>query len=599
MPVSTGFPDSLGLHVSVFSANVFASNVSSLHWAVSVRIGGNDISAKIDGQITIAASEDAARVASFFYTPDSWADYVSVDGQPVIIEASLNSGGGFNTYRLFSGVVEGKTIDPASRRCELSCRDGYQEIATACTTPEEVESLFGGLAVISRIVHDWDTAKPDPASYFSGLLDTLPGACAISSSGLWRAFPWSIGSPVASFSLADVLDESVKLFSSNRVDSPRAVKAIMTHRFYRLHNAETPIYWAAPTLLENVSRELKLVPRSVVLSAVNSVNNWYVKGKLEITSPPVGNHSITIGGGTVQFQIFEPDATYGIWELQGWFYRRWYQEIDVAYTVTIDMPGNVGREEVVAASLTTSFDAAAWESPKSNDTPISIYARNVPVAPAGPSGYEALSAPWPPAGGHLDHYGDVDLAALEQAMRHVAAKAVRRAVAGRRQQRVVFSRPLDPRFEIGASIGINAFDLSATGQLTEIRHTLDCNSGEAITDFTIACPDGNASAAGFAITFAPHSAVVTKSLTGTALLNYFGASTDTVYAAPPADDAMAGWFCNTGGLSTWYDIAAPVYNEQFRIVLPEIDAAFRDPIKVDSVVSATISIPHSGLTVSF
>lgn len=599
MAFFTGTPTPLGLSVSVVSTHVFDSNVSSLRWSLAVSIGGADISAKIDGRISITASEDAARVASFSFTPATWAEYAGVDGLPVVIEASINSGAGFDVYRLFTGIVESKSIDPATHLCDVSCRDGYQEVAAACRTPDEVESLFGGLAEISRSVHDWNTASPDPAAYFSGLLDTVPGACAISGSGLWRVFPWAIGTPAASFSLADVLDDSVKLISSNRIDSPRTVKAMLTHRFYRLHNVEMPINWTAPTVFTCFERGLRLVQRSVVLGAVEAVNNWYAKGKLTIISPPIANHPITSGGATVYFQITELDSNLGIWGLQGTFYRRWYQEVEVAYSVTIDMPGNTGREEVVAASLSASFDAAGWESPKANDTPVSIYSKNVPVAPAGPTGYEALSAPWPPAGGHIDHYGVVDNAALAQAMRHVLAKAVRRAVAGRRQQRIAFSRPLDPRFEIGATLAVNALGMSATGQVMEVRHTLDCNSGEAISDFTLACPDGNGTAAGFTISFAPHSATVVKSPTGVPLQNWIGAATDTVYAAPPADDSMAGWFCNTDLLSPWYDMNAPFYNEQFRIVLPEIDAVYRDPIKLESPVTATIGIPNAGLTVVF
>lgn len=599
MPTVSGIPDSVGLRLSVVSENVFDSSVKSLRWIIGATIGGIDVSAQIEGSVNVTATEDAARIASFSLMPSDSAQFAWFDNQPVTIDVQLNSGAGWEVFRLFTGVVENKFFNPANRVCELSCRDGYQEIPASCTSPEAVETLFGGLSSPSRLVLPWDADNPDSVSYFNGLLDTMLGGCAITSNGLWRPFAWRIGTPMASFTLADVMDDSVKFVSGNRVDSPSTIKAVLTHRFYRLHNVETAIYWTAPSIIENIVNDLKLVPRSVVLSAVDAVSNWYVKGKLTITPPPIGSFDVTWGGVTVTYPIYEPDSNSGIWELNGWFYRRWYQEIEAVYTTTIDLGGSSGREEIVSASMAADFDAGAWESPAAVDTPLDIYARNVPAAPAGPTGYEALSEPWPPANGHLDYYGDVDGAALENAMRHVTAKAVRKAIAGRRSQRIEFDRPLDPRFEIGDIIAVDLFSLTGAGQAVELVHSLDCDTGDAITHFRIACPDGNSTDAALTVDITPHVAVVNHSLTGIPTSNHFGSATTTTYLAPPADANLAGWFCNVGGLSENYDIATPVYNEQFRIVLPEIPAELRDPIRVDEAVSTIISIPDAQLTISF
>lgn len=586
-----------GLAISVVSPLVFSSSSGSIRWAPSVVVGGVDVSARLTGALRISAAEDAARVASFSLIPQSPAELAGYEGQSLTIDVTLFRVGQTATHRLFTGVVEHSEFNPSSCVAALSCRDGWQERPAACTSQAEVEALLGGLATTSAALLPWSDTEPDPAAYFSGLLDTLPGATAIDANGLWKVIPWAIGSPSASFPAGEVFDGSVKVTTAARGDVPAAIKATLAVRTHRLHAAEVDLSWTAPANVNYVVDGLPTLPKSTVQAALDGVSGWLIKGAPIIVEPLAMSYPVLVGGQTVYYIVTPEAARVTCKSFTATMYRRWYQQYEVAYSVSIDMGGASSRDDSITASLASTFDAGAWETAPSAESRSSLYQANAPTVSVPPTGYEGLPEPWPPTNGAIDHPGNVAPADLQAAAQQIVARALRRAAAGKRKRTVSFARPLDPRWELGTVLAINASGVAATGQVSEIEHELDIDSGAVSSAFTLAVPDAAGTTTGFTASVTAPATTVTHTLTDPVLGTHVGAS----YSTPPtpAEETLLGFLCNVVPTSGNYDAAAPVYEPQFRLILPEIPAPVRDPLTVEAPISATVSIAGGSLALTF
>lgn len=586
-----------GLAISVVSPLVFSSSAGSIRWAPSVVVGGVDVSARLTGALRISAAEDAARVASFSLIPQSPSELAGYEGQSLTIDVTLFRAGQTATYRMFTGTVERSEFDPSTRIAALSCRDGWQERPAACASQAEVEALLGGLATTAPALLPWSDTEPDPAAYFSGLLDTLPGATAIDANGLWKVIPWAIGSPSASFPASEVFDGSVKVMTAARRDVPAAIKATLAVRTHRLHAAEVDLSWTALPNVNYVVDGLPTLPKSTVQAALDGISGWLIKGTPSIVEPLAMSYPVLVGGQTVYYIVTPEAARVTCKSFTATMYRRWYQQYEVAYSVTIDMGGASSRDDSITASIASTFDAGAWETAPSAESRSSLYQANAPTVSVPPTGYEGLPEPWPPTNGAIDHPGNVAPADLQAAAQQVVARALRRAAAGKRKRTVSFARPLDPRWELGAVLAINASGVAATGQVSEIEHELDIDSGAVSSAFTLAVPDAAGTTTGFTASVTAPATTVTHALTDPALGTHVGAS----YSTPPtpAEETLIGFLCNVVPTSGNYDAAAPVYEPQFRLILPEIPAPVRDPLTVEVPISATVSIAGGSLALTF
>lgn len=590
--------------VSVVNPLVFDTSTGAVHWYATVRIGGLDVSGRLTGSLQVGAGEAEARVASFSLIPLSVLDLASFDSAPVTIDLTLFRPGQTATYRRFTGRVETVEFLPAERLVNIACRDGYQERIKAIGSAAEAAALMGGLAVADQKILAWSDSEPDPVGYFNNLLQTMRGSVAIDSSGLWRAIPWSIGLPLATFSDGDVLDNSVMLSRPNRADVPVSIVATLIHRFYRLHAGAVNVQWAGVDRYDLVIDGLPTAPKSMIMAALNGASGWLIRGEVAMTEPPVGGFLVQVGPHSVSYLTSAQQAALTCQSFQAWMYRRWYQQVEVRYRVTINTGGASERDESIAASIESKFDAAAWETTPTAETSNGIYAANAPPVVQPKTGYEGLKAPWPQINQALDHYADLSPADLSASVDYVVAMALRKAAAGARKQTIQFERPLDPRWEIGSVLEVNAYGLSGIGQLVSFDDRLDHDTGEVVSRMELACPKGNGAQTDFTASIVPPVPNVQHSFFMYPLSNWYGSSTRT--PPNPPEEQMLGFLFNVQPLSastfpaySTYDPAAPVYNQQFRIVMPGIPAGVRDPLVIDSDITATIDIAGSGVGVAF
>ena len=148
-----------------------------------MHVDGANVSAWLTGSMSIQAAEDSPRLATLGLIAQTSARLATFEGASVTIDLALTNSLGTAVQRVFTGVVETWEFNPASRLVSLSCRDGWNERPAACTSAADVEALLGGLASPAPLVLAWNDSEPDPSGYFSGLLETLPGATCIDASG--------------------------------------------------------------------------------------------------------------------------------------------------------------------------------------------------------------------------------------------------------------------------------------------------------------------------------------------------------------------------------------------------------------------------------
>jgi len=587
----------LPLQVTVFSSAAFAAAAGASQWSPSVSIGGADLSAWLTGRMSVQAAEDSPRVATVELIAQSSAWLASIENAPVTIDLSLTNTLGTAVQRVFTGTVETWEFNPAGRLVSLSCRDGWNERPAACTSAADVEALLGGLATPAPLVLAWNDSEPDPAGYFSGLLETLPGATCIDASGLWQVIPWDIGSPLASFTAADIVDESLSVNVARRADMPGKISAVLNHRHPRLHQAEVTLYWFRVNFSDFILYGFPWLMKHTAQATLEGLGEWHIKGVADLVAPAAMTHMVIIGPGTVPYIVPEIVNETLVEEINVTLYRRWYQETETTYTYDIALGGSSGRDQTLSASITSEFDAQAWETLPTTEQSIALFSANGPAPTVTPTGYEGLPLPHPAANTAIDHWGAVVQGDLDAAGAHLLAKAVRTAAKALRSTTVKFSRPLDLRYGLGDVLAVSAYDVAATGQVVDLSLDLDIDAGSATSTYTLAVPDSaSGSTASTATLTAPANSVI-HTLTAPTLGNHFGARLDT--PSTFIEDNLQGFLFNTATTGNDYSAAKPAFFEQFRIVMPEIPAPYRDGLKQAGSVSASWSIAGGSLSISF
>lgn len=591
------FRGALPLSVTISDPRVFDTALGRVAWSMRVIVNGIDISSRLTDQTRIEAAEDAARIAELTFVPVDQAMLAGTRAGQVSIDVLVAGGGYSACVRRFTGVVEQHDYDPVERVVVLACRDGYQERIAACGDAAAVMALLPG-ALVSPLLVEWDDVA-GAADYFSSALETLPGATYIDGHGLWRAVPWSIGSPARVYSAGDMYDPGPSVSWARRADLPSAVVATLKLTFPRLHNKSFGLAFQMVDYQDIQHKGLNFPLKSEVMSALEKLPGWHVLGSPTFTEPVIGEHPFIVGEDTVHLTITDEQAALSVDAFQCVLYHRWYQMVERIYTVKIDLGGSSDRDDSVSHAVTVDFDADAWESGRSASSPLGIYSKNPPPgAEDAPemTGYEALEQPWPPGNGAMDHFGDLTPDDIETAMAHVVAIATRKAAGGRRKQIVPIERPVDLRNDIGTVVGIDAFGVSTVGQLSSFVETFDHTTGEMLGQYEFACPDGDSTSTASTVNVTFNDPDVEHEPAGAALQVWIGADVDTprTWINP---DNLIGFLVNTAFYSEDYDETAPMYERQFRIPTPGIDAVWRDPIEESVVVDAVVQIAGQGIAI--
>lgn len=470
-----------------------SASMQSLHWAVSVRLGGVDVSARLTGTVTVEAEEDSARVANFSLTvPAGTAITIRAwFGQTVTIDFIRSAGGVPQPpVRLFTGRVAQPTYDLVSRVAGFACTDDLQNYCRQ----NDVSGLINGLSstMIELPTDGWDKAQ--------ALLATRNASLQLDAHGQACVTEWDPNGDIDWLFDADtILDETPTLDVPDWLSQVNQVELEFSHRYTRLWSQRGQTSWFPPLTftqmmvghgMDNFNRfgpdrvvPYKFLPKKTVFDVFQ--NSGLVLDQ-SVKQPPVeivtqfpgyyvdpsalgypGLVFSEMPSGLVTIVLPNADVSYyssskrsyvlcqGFW---AFWSRHWAQERENVIKVTLKNPVSVQLLGAVveqrSARYTTEFDSASWESDA---------AKGLPVPDLGDA--------------------NVDPVALNAAFRVEVAKAQKTIFASHRRSTVGFTTSLIADVSIGQRVKVETPHIKVTGQVRSLSFEMDIESGAATTQW--------------------------------------------------------------------------------------------------------------------
>lgn len=612
----------LVLEVRVLSAAAYSGVV---HWRPVVRLNGVDISAQLTGSITVEAEENAARIAEFAFRPASGSiriqDWV---GATVAIDwARTVAGAPADPQRIFSGVVDVPEYDPIMRLVRCRCTDDRAGVLAALSRPM-IEALIGGYW--SPVVF---ADGADNAAYAEDRLSTVAASLTLDEYRAPQVSAWAAATmPALTFTESAILDGSLGVAFANRSEVVNQMDLSFAYRFPRFKRRVIHAGYRYPFQIEQILIHGYSIPTRDMIRSALAGTGWEPIGEPNWIPVPAGpvlvplqsagrvavwmatdaniHKTITIGARTAP----DPSIVVGSQEVAdrltfGYALRlqkRYAQRIEERYAITvrnqasIEILGTIAKSD--AAAIEADFDIAAWEkSPTPPGTGFALveYADvrepdPVPPAVAGIIGEASIDYQAP----------DADRAACTNAISTLIARAQRQIWASHRRNTVSAAMPLDARLRCGITVRIDTTRLQAKGLVRRLAHALDLASGRAVTEIELALASSQATG------IPPHSAPAAPPAPSAAIdppseaaliidAQTWVGGTPT---SPPVQDSMMGYFTNVAWGSPLYSSAAPLYEQQFRLQAPQIEAAARDNIVLGTSSSYDAEVIDDELTVT-
>ncbi len=354
--------------INVVVANMDRGAPDSTLWSARCTINGADVSASLQGEISVTAEEGAARIASLTINPASGTilplDYV---GNQIAIDFVPILAGSGVPIRIFTGRIDAPSYDIDSRLLKLSCVDDLQN-RVAALDRATIDSLIGGrytVAVQGELDDSWD--------YAQAILETVPASLDAGPSGGLRVTPWDSSTVWATF------DDGMLIYPRSAVTYPQhstivnRVRATFEYRYPRLRQRYVSMGWSG-TLIDMAPCGYQYPTQQDIAGAAGG-SGWTVTAALYMPAPTAIPHSsggfIKPEKGTICMAVLKMT-------------QRHSQTVTERFVLDIQAPesiaanGEMGRE--TNGALESTFDGQAWESA-------------LDVAPLMPDGGEQDYAP--------------------------------------------------------------------------------------------------------------------------------------------------------------------------------------------------------------
>lgn len=472
----------LPVRVSVVSADIVTDGGSNAAaWALLVYVRGASETTNVIGQVTVEAEENAARIADLTLYRASGTTFVQTDwiGAPVEIWlANYVNGVAVNAVPIFTGSVELPTLTPGSGLLRLHCADARQTMIDALD-----EASVSNLCINSRwsaSVFDkgapMSTRAADLLSTIEASLDVVPG------SGL-RLSNWRDIFPETVLSDDDVLDGSVAVDFAERSGMTNQITISFSHRFPRnkaegyligfdiLAVAQTSFgQWVKNggqfLMRETVTRAIEAAGASIAsvewielpTHAVQLPNNsgyW-------LPNPAVHN-LLCLGFGAVVSFDFHGETT-------------------ETYSLTVQNSASIARFGVIKSQMSGAMDGI-FEDQAAAEHAALLYKKKISTIP--PRSTVPISVGYVNSAdveltSETDHYAAV------AAMECLLAIARVKIAAAHRRNSVTARIPADPAVDLWSTVTMDAGGVAASGKVKRAVHRFNPESGEAITEFTLA-----------------------------------------------------------------------------------------------------------------
>jgi hypothetical protein len=522
-------------------------------WTPIITVAGADVTARCVGGVRVMAREGAARIAEFTLAPLP-GEGVSVAawvGRPVTVSVAKKypDGGTGAPRRLFTGIIDSPAPNLTERMVAISATDDLQGVIDALSDAA-IDALTGGR---------WSAVIFDPAASHGwrralDRLSTRPASLDLDPFRAPRTSAWSGGAESMTFTADDIEDGSVAVAVAPRAQLVNQVDIAFDYRYPRLKIEGYGVSWSYGS-------------------------NWYVyagvEGRQVLTRQAVES-ALSSAGATVQGEISwkkipdtfaEPGVNY-VWvtnpQIQAvtcrgfsclctFDYAKYNEE---GHRIRVRNDASIAQVGVRATSLQSSLEGAYMEpTTYEAHTFLAKSGTNKALQPTNKltasSGVTRAQNP--------ELSPETNRAAADAAMMTLIDIAKTTIAGSHRGSSVDFTVPIHPGIDLPARIRVTTAHLSARGKVSALTHSMDTDTGRAVTEVTLSI----------------------SALSGVGI-----AHPETPTAAPPEDEP-ANMILGAGARITWN--SGPDEDHAFSIEFPGVEAAER--AKTVKEIESTYAAP--------
>jgi len=450
-------------------------------WRLVVEVSGVDVSDSVLGEVTVEAEESAARVADLalhqpagtVVAPGDWI------GAPVAIWlASAGSGAPADAVLVFSGIVETPVIVPGSRRIGLRCTDNRQGMIAGL-----------GRTQVDNLVYGWysnavfDDGAP-ALTRAADLLSTIPYALDVRPGAGLRLTPWAAKTtPDLAFGEDDVLDESVEYSPPDRGGLVNRIAVTFGYRFPRQKCEGYSIGYDRIALdMTSFGQWVKegnyILQRAAVEAAIEQAGAAIV----DITWRELPTHPVKLPGSDGYWLPTPSQHNLLCMGFAAVVSFDFNQEQTERYTITVENTASIARIGVVSSEMSGALEGV-WDDPTAAEHAVLLWKKKITTipprstAPVSVGFINAIDA---------ELTGDTNRDSAAAAIETLIAIARTKIAAAHRQHAVRAAVAARPTLDLDQTVAIDAAGVQAKGKVRHLRHRFDTDSGQAITEFTLA-----------------------------------------------------------------------------------------------------------------
>lgn len=565
---------------------VVLSSTTTRQWTATVVLDGVDVSARLEGVITVTAEEGAARVARFNYKPSPGViDPTSWTGAPVTIDIVRVFGALLVPTRVFTGVVDEANFDEIEQLVSFDCTDDLQN-KVAALTKAEVDALVGGryhVGVQGDIAEHWAYAQARMESV-AGSLDCGPyGDPRVT---LWDGRPVVFDFTGAAHVLGDTSPPAWK--PQRRAGLVNEVLLTLKYRYYMCRERHAWLAWSKSVIGVDALASAYQYPTQQMVESALDGSGWK-------------RLYAAFGNAPAQVPLASPAGYYvecsGVANMAAHMAQRHAQTVTEVHTIAVRAPASIEANGLLSrpmrAVVEPDWTPDEWEQDFSVTTP---------DASGGGAGGEAAYA------------GTATRAEFEACYLTAVDVARVKILSSHRRASQEFPVPAMPEADLTWGAQITSGPVTASGKVARLMHTVNIDAGTAETLLVLALSGLNASGVVTPTTIAApaapdvEDAVEADDWPGDvpALVNHVGAVTNHAY-----DDDLMGFLVNapqtfpmTNGTDTltganpYYDAAWEYPTTGFRVRMPGVRASHRNPVEIPLSEEIDIEIPVDSLTLT-
>lgn len=498
---------------SLVEQQIVSPTLVSYCWRAGLRLDGEDVSARLTGDIRIRFAGDAAGIAEFTLKPSAGAiDTLAWIGKTVEIDYITvdSSGCDICSERKFTGVVALPVNQADDGLISFTASTDPQGLVSGMTL-DQLQQLTKGL----YSAHVFDDSA-DPWQQLQDLMSTIESSFWIDRSGIFRVFGWAT-SETPDHSITDPM-RIADTVTVSRAEKNRLVNRVridFDFRFERFKQRNVAYHFRwTDTICAFLKNPFELPTREMVRSAAEGAG-WDLQGGIHYVPAwdpgvyncgrsdsgvmdvrvwgysgiPAGYH-YTGGTPLTTPQDLSPfcigaSFTLGI---------RWAQTVTETYSLEIKCAESIAengeRAESYGYGIEAESDASAWENDRS-------YLRLISASGStGGSGISGGSLSVMPDGAVVQENGDYlfeatdgehdGRAALDEAVQCVLAMGRTLVTGSHRLNRVSVTMLMTPMLDLGDTFYLETATETVQGVVSEIEEILGIETGSATVTPSIA-----------------------------------------------------------------------------------------------------------------